>query len=223
MASVGPLGRYSHAPEKAMKPPVIIGVAGGTASGKTTVSKKILDMIGADHIAYLEHDAYYRDLSHLPFTERQTMNFDHPESLENELLITHLEHLLRDQIINVPIYDFAQYIRTELTRQVNPKPVILVEGILIFVDKKLREMMDIKIFVDAPADLRFIRRLKRDIAERGRTVDRVIDQYLKTVRPMHQEFVKPSKQHADVIIPRGGQNIKAIDMIAAQILRMLDN
>jgi len=205
-----------------MTKPIIIGVAGGTASGKTTVSQKILQLIGPDQLAYVEHDAYYRDLSHLPLAERQTLNFDHPDSLENELLIAHLETLRRGQPVDVPVYDFAQYIRTDRVKRIEPKQVILVEGILIFVDRQLREMMDIKIYVDTPPDLRFIRRLQRDVAERGRSVQHVIDQYLDTVRPMHLEFVEPSKRSADVIIPRGGQNIKAIEMVAAQIQRMLE-
>ncbi len=205
-----------------MKETIIIGVAGGTASGKTTVSKKILDIIDPDQLAYIEHDSYYQDLSHLPVNQRQEFNFDHPDSLENELLVKHLELLLQGESVQVPVYDFAQYIRTDKLREVNPKRVILVEGILIFADRQLRKMMDIKIYVDAPPDLRFIRRLRRDVVERGRSVDHVIEQYLETVRPMHLEFVEPSKRHADVIIPRGGQNITAIQMVVAQIQRMLD-
>jgi uridine kinase len=207
---------------RGMQKPIIIGVAGGTASGKTTVSKKILEAIGPQHLAYVEHDAYYRDLSHLPLDERKTVNFDHPDALENELLIAHLEALLRGETVQIPVYDFAEYVRTNILEIIEPRPVILVAGILIFVDKQLREMMDIKIYVDAPADLRFIRRLKRDISERGRSVNLVIEQYLETVRPMHLEFVEPSKRHADVIIPRGGRNVKAIEMIVAQIQRMLE-
>lgn len=205
-----------------MQKPIIIGVAGGTASGKTTVSQTILQSVGADRLAYIEHDAYYRDLSHLPLAERRSFNFDHPNSLENELLISHLHRLLQGYPIEMPVYDFASYIRTNQTRLIEPQRVILVEGILIFVDKDLRDLMDIKIYVDTSADLRFIRRLKRDTAERGRSVSMVIDQYLETVRPMHLEFVEPSKRHADVIIPRGGRNLKAIEMVVAQIQRMLE-
>jgi uridine kinase len=201
--------------------PIIIGVAGGSGSGKTTVSKEILRHIGAEHLAYLQHDAYYRDLSHLPMAERQAVNFDHPDSLENELLIAHLRDLRQGRPVQAPVYDFSNYIRTEQLRLIEPKQVILVEGILIFVDKTLREMMDIKIYVDTPADLRFIRRLKRDVLERNRTVNHVIEQYLATVRPMHLDFVEPSKQFADVIIPRGGHNTKAIEMVVAQIQRMV--
>ncbi len=205
-----------------MKTPIIIGVAGGTASGKTTVSAKILEAVGRNRLAYIEHDAYYRDLSHLPLTERRNLNFDHPDSLENELLIKDLKTLLRGKSVQIPVYDFATYTRSKDLKLVKPRRVILVEGILIFADRQLREMMDIKIYVDAAADLRFIRRLKRDTLERGRTVEMVIEQYLKTVRPMHLEFVEPSKRHADVIIPRGGRNITAIQMVVAQIQRMLD-
>ncbi len=205
-----------------MEKPMIIGVAGGTASGKTTVSKRILEAVGPDHLAYLEHDAYYHDLSHLPLVERQAFNFDHPDALENELVIAHLKQLSRGHPIEVPVYDFGNYVRTDQLRRVEPRPVILVEGILIFVDKKLREMMDFKIFVDAPADLRFIRRLRRDVLERSRSVNQVIEQYLATVRPMHLQFVEPSKQYADVIIPRGGKNLKGIQMVIAQIQRMLE-
>jgi uridine kinase len=206
-----------------MPNPVIIGVAGGTASGKTTVSKKILDAVGPNHLVYLQHDAYYRDLNHLPLAERQTFNFDHPDSLENELLIAHLRLLLQNHPVQVPKYDFAHYVRTDQLKQINPRPVILVEGILIFADKALRELMDLKIYVDTPDDLRFIRRLQRDVLERGRSVDHVIEQYLATVRPMHLEFVEPSKRHADVIIPHGGQNEKGIQMVVAQIERMIES
>jgi len=206
-----------------MPKPIIIGVAGGTASGKTTVSNKILEAVGPERLAYIEHDAYYRDLSHLPMEERQAFNFDHPDALENELLIAHLEALLGGQPVQVPVYDFAHYIRTDQLRRVEPHRVILVEGILIFADKPLREMMDIKIYVDADADLRFIRRLQRDVLERDRSVKQVIEQYLATVRPMHMEFVEPSKRYADVIIPRGGQNMKAIQMVVAQVQRMVES
>jgi uridine kinase len=183
-----------------MEKPIIIGVAGGTASGKTTVSNKIWEMIGPKRLAYVEHDAYYRDLSHLPLEEREKFNFDHPDALENELLIAHLETLLQGRPVEIPVYDFANYVRTDRLRRIEPQHVILVEGILVFVDKKLREMMDVKIYVDAAADLRFIRRLQRDVVERSRSVDHVIEQYLATVRPMHLEFVEPSKRYADVII-----------------------
>ncbi len=202
--------------------PIIIGVAGGTASGKTTVAGKILERVGTDRIAHIKHDAYYRDLSHLPLEERTRFNFDHPDSLETELLVEHLSQLRAGQSVAVPVYDFATYVRTPQTIRLQPRRVILVEGILIFVDRALRDMMDIKLYVDTDADLRFIRRLKRDMRERERSLQSVIDQYLETVRPMHLEFVEPSKRYADVIIPAGGFNTAAIEMIVARVQGMLD-
>jgi uridine kinase len=201
--------------------PIIIGVTGGTASGKTTVSDAILERVGIDRIAYIQHDSYYRDLSHLPLEERRKLNFDHPDALETELLVKHLRQLKAGAPVEVPIYDFATYQRGDQTRRVEPRRVIMVEGILIFVDRELREMMDVKLYVDTDADLRLIRRLQRDIQERERTLDTVIDQYLNTVRPMHLEFVEPSKRYADVIIPAGGFNEAAIEMIVARIKGML--
>lgn len=203
------------------KKPIIIGVAGGTASGKTTVSEAILDRVKRDRIAFIQHDSYYKDLSHLPLAERRVMNFDHPDSLENELLIRHLRELQGGRVVEVPVYDFGSYTRLSETRRVDPKPVILVEGILVFVDKALRDTMDVKIYVDTPADTRFIRRLERDINERGRSLRSVIDQYQSTVRPMHLEFVEPSKRYADVIIPQGGFNVVALDMIVARVEGLL--
>ena len=201
--------------------PLTIGVAGGTGSGKTTVANTILDRVGQHRIAHIQHDSYYRDLSHLPPDERGRINFDHPDSLETELLIQHLEELRAWRPVQVPVYDFTTHSRTSRTSRVEPRHVILVDGILIFVEKALRQMFDIKIFVDTDADLRFIRRLQRDIAERGRTTGSVIDQYLNTVRPMHMEFVEPSKRYADVIIPEGGFNTVALDMVVARVEAML--
>ena len=201
--------------------PITIGVAGGSGSGKTTVADEILKRVGADRIAYLQHDSYYFDLGHLPLDRRGLPNFDHPDSLETDLLIQHLSLLQAGQPANVPIYDFTTYRRTYPTRCVDPQPVILIEGLLIFAEKKLREMFDVKIFVDTDNDLRFIRRLKRDLAERGRSLESVIDQYLNTVRPMHLEFVEPSKRYADVIIPEGGMNVAALDMVVARIEALL--
>jgi len=197
--------------------PIIIGVAGGTGSGKTTVAREILQRVGFERIAYIPHDAYYRDASGLPPEERDKLNFDHPDALDNDLLIKHLHLLQAGKPVEVPIYDFTTHTRRKETRHVDPQPVILLEGILIFVDRRLREMMDVKIYVDTDADLRFIRRLQRDIAERGRTMESVIEQYLSTVRPMHLEFVEPSKRYADVIIPEGGFNEVAIDMVVSRI------
>ena len=201
--------------------PIIIGVAGGTASGKTTVAQAILKRVGRQHIAYLEHDSYYRDLGHLPLHERARLNFDHPDALETELLVEHLRRLQEGQSVEVPRYDFTTYTRTGQSRRVDPRPVILVEGILIFVVRQLRDMMDVKLYVDTDADLRLIRRLQRDIGERGRTLESVIRQYVETVRPMHLEFVEPSKRYADIIIPSGGFNATAIEMIVARIQTLL--
>ncbi len=203
--------------------PIIIGVAGGTASGKTTVSEAILERVGREHIAYIQHDSYYRDLGHLPLAERARRNFDHPDALETELLVEHLRRLQADEPVDVPIYDFATYQRTSRTRRIELCRVVLVEGILIFVDKPLRDMMDVKLYVDTDADLRLIRRLQRDIRERERTLESVIRQYVDTVRPMHLEFVEPSKRHADIIIPAGGFNETAIEMIVARIQKLLDS
>lgn len=201
--------------------PLLIGVAGGSGSGKTTVSNSILSQVGCHRIAYLQHDAYYRDRSHLPWEERARINYDHPDSLETELLIKQLGTLQEWQKILVPQYDFAKHTRKTETRPVEPRAVVLVEGILIFGDRALRDMFDIKIFVDTDSDLRFLRRLQRDLAERGRTTESVIQQYLETVRPMHLEFVEPSKRYADVIIPEGGFNQIAVDMVVARINAML--
>lgn len=196
---------------------VCLGVAGGTGSGKTTVAEAIVARIGSHQIAYLQQDSYYRDLSHLPPEERPNRNFDHPEALESEMLVAHVRSLKKGQPVEVPVYDFTRHVRTGETKLVEPRKVILVEGILIFAEKALREEFDIRIFVDTDPDIRFIRRLRRDLAERGRTVESVINQYLATVRPMHLEFVEPSKRWADVIIPEGGFNTVALDMICAQV------
>ena len=201
---------------------VTIGVAGGTGSGKTTIANRILERVGAEHITYIPHDAYYKDLGHLPKEERAKVNFDHPDSLETSLLIEHLQLLRQGLPAEIPVYDFTNHSRTAKTIHVVPAPIVLVEGILIFVEPELRAQLDVKLFVDTDADLRFIRRLRRDIEERGRTLDSVIQQYLKTVRPMHLEFVEPSKRYADVIIPEGGFNEVAIEMVAARIRGLLE-
>lgn len=202
--------------------PVVIGVAGGTGSGKTTVAHEILKRAGTEQISLIQHDAYYKDLSNLSLAQRAMMNFDHPDALDNELLIVHLKKLKAGGTVEVPVYDFTTHSRTGQTRHVEPHRVILMEGILIFADKALRRLMDVKIYVDTDADIRFIRRLQRDIAERDRTMESVIRQYLATVRPMHQEFVEPSKRYADIIIPEGGFNEVAIEMIAARIKALLE-
>lgn len=200
----------------------VLGIAGGTGSGKTTLADLILESMGRDQIAYLPHDAYYRDRKELPLEERAKVNYDHPDSLETELLVEHLHQLIAGSSIEMPVYDFTNHSRKSITRRVDPKPVILVEGILIFAEKELRKLFDMKIYVDTDADIRFIRRLKRDIEERGRTVQSVIDQYLKTVRPMHLEFVENSKRYADIIVPEGGLNAVALDMVIARLQSLLN-
>lgn len=197
--------------------PLIIGVAGGSGSGKTTVVRHIMDSIGETNILLLQHDSYYRDLKHLSFKERTKQNFDHPSSLETELMIRHIKALKNGYQVEVPIYDFTRHIRKEETRQVNAKKVILIDGILIFNEKELRDQMDIKLYVDTDDDIRLLRRIKRDIIERDRELDDVLNQYQKFVRPMHLEFVEPSKRYADIIIPRGGENKIALDMVNALI------
>jgi uridine kinase len=201
--------------------PIVIGVAGGTGSGKTTVASRILERVGAEHITYIAHDAYYRDLGHLPERLRAQVNFDHPDALETELLIDHLKKLRAGKPVEIPIYDFTTHTRTERTRQVEVAPVVIIEGILVFVEAELRKLFDVKIYIDTDADVRFIRRLRRDIEERDRSVESVCEQYLSTVRPMHLEFVEPSKRYADVIIPEGGFNEVAIEMVAARIRGLL--
>ena len=201
---------------------IVIGVAGGTGSGKTTVAHEILERVGAKHIAYIPHDAYYRDHSHMPLEERAQVNYDHPNSLETELLVEHLKGLRAGRAIDVPVYDFTTHTRTQQTRRVGPAPVVLVEGILVFVERELRDLFDVKLYIDTDADVRFIRRLRRDIEERGRSAESVCDQYLSTVRPMHLEFIEPSKRYADVIIPEGGFNEVAIAMVAARIQGMME-
>jgi uridine kinase len=201
--------------------PFILGVAGGTGSGKTTVSQRIQAMVGPAQMAYLQHDSYYHDQGGRSASERAAINYDHPSSLDTDLLIAHIEQLCRGEPVAVPIYDFATHNRRAESCCVAPAPVILVEGILIFSDKALRDLMDLRIFVDTDADIRFIRRLRRDIEDRGRTTASVIEQYLATVRPMHLEFVEASKRYADVIIPEGGENRVAMEMIVSRIQAFL--
>jgi uridine kinase len=202
--------------------PIVFGVAGGTASGKTTVALTILDAVGAAKVTYLPHDAYYKDRPDLSFDERALVNYDHPNSLETKLLEKHIRHLLAGKAVHVPVYDFSHHWRTDETVLVEPSPIILVDGILIFTKRRLRELMDIKVFVDTDSDVRFIRRLKRDMEERDRSLNSVVQQYLETVRPMHLKFVEPSKRFADVIIPGGGLNQVAIDMVVSRLHAMLN-
>lgn len=196
---------------------MIIGICGGTGSGKTTVARRVLDNISEEHVAYLPQDSYYRNLGDMPLTLRKQINFDHPDALDNDLFVNHLMALRAGEPIDIPVYDFATHTRQVEVRKATRKPIVIVEGILIFHDVRLRDLMDIKIFVDTADDLRFIRRLQRDVAERGRTVESVILQYLETVRPMHMQFVEPSKRFADVIIPEGGYNEVGIDLITGRL------
>ena len=197
--------------------PFVIGVAGGSGSGKTTVVRSIVQSLGDDQVSLLEQDRYYRERVDLRLEERAALNYDHPDSLETDLLVRHVNDLRQGVAVQVPMYNFARYAREAETQLVEPRRAIIVEGILIFADADLRKLMDVKVFVDADADTRFIRRLQRDIADRGRTVSSVIDQYLGTVKPMHLEFVEPSKRYADIIIPVGGHNTVAIDMLLTLI------
>jgi uridine kinase len=196
---------------------IVIGVAGGSGSGKTTVVSRITEALGSEHVSVLEHDRYYRDRNDLRLEERAALNYDHPDSLETDLLVQHLEALRDGRSVEAPVYDFARHTRTAATDTIVPGRAIIVEGILIYTDAALRALMDVKVFVDTDADTRFIRRLQRDITARGRTVQSVIDQYLSTVKPMHLDFVEPSKRYADIIIPQGGHNAVAIDMLLTLI------
>jgi uridine kinase len=195
--------------------PVTIGIAGGTGSGKTTVSRELRARVGTD-LAYIAHDNYYKNWNEMALVG-DSPNWDHPDSLDTALMIEHIQRLQASESVNIPLYDFSNNQRSENTRRVDPKPIILVEGILIFAEPRLRDLFDMRIFVDADADIRFIRRLQRDIEERGRTAESVIAQYMATVRPMHLEFVEPSKRYAHIIIPRGGRNIVAIEMVVDRI------
>lgn len=200
---------------------LIIGICGGTGSGKTTVANRILESVSASEVVFIQQDSYYRNLTDLPLDYRHIANFDHPDALDNDLLVNHVRRLKAGEAVELPVYDFKTHTRMNETQHVDPKPIVIVEGILIFADPRLLEQMDIKVFVDTPDDVRFIRRLRRDLAERGRTVESVIEQYIATVRPMHMQFVEPSKRHADVIIPEGGHNLVSIDLLSGKIRERL--
>lgn len=200
---------------------MIIGICGGTGSGKTTVANRILQSVSAAEVVFIQQDLYYRNLKDMPLDYRNAANFDHPDAIDNELLANHLKKLNAGEPVELPIYDFRTHSRLPDTTPIEAKPIVIVEGILIFAEARLREQMDIKVFVDTPDDIRFIRRLRRDIAERGRTLDSVIEQYEATVRPMHMQFIEPSKRFADVIIPEGGHNLVSIDLISGKIREKL--
>jgi len=203
-----------------MKKNILIGIAGGSGSGKTTVALKIKEKVGED-ILILDMDSYYKDHSHIPFEERVKINYDHPDAFDFPLLINHIRKLIQGESIEKPVYSFVKYVRLKETQRIEPKKIIIIEGILSLFDEELRNLMDIKIYVDTDPDVRFIRRLLRDIKERGRSLDSVVTQYLEIVRPMHIQFVEPTKRFADVIIPEGGFNIVAVDMIVGRIKELL--
>ena len=196
---------------------LVIGVAGGSGSGKTTVVRRIVDSLGPEHVTLLDHDRYYRDRNDLRLEERAALNYDHPDSLETDLLVQHVRELRAGRAVEAPRYDFTRHARLTEKETLQPRRALIVEGILIFTDAALRELIDIKVFVDTDSDTRFIRRLQRDVAERGRTMESVIDQYQSTVKPMHREFVEPSKRYADVIIPLGGHNTVAVDLLLTML------
>jgi uridine kinase len=197
--------------------PLVIGVAGGSGSGKTTVVRRIVDVLSDNRVTVLDHDRYYRDRNDLRLEERAALNYDHPDSLETDLMVRHLNELRAGRSVEAPLYDFARHARREATETVTPGRALIVEGILIYTDPALRKLMDVKVYVDTDDDTRFIRRLRRDLSERGRTVESVIEQYMSTVKPMHLEFVEPSKRYADIIVPLGGHNLVAIDMLLTLI------
>lgn len=204
------------------KKPIVIGVAGGSGSGKTSVTKAIFDHFTEKSILMLEQDYYYKDQTDVPMEERLNTNYDHPLAFDNDLLIEHIQHLLSYDTVNKPVYDYTLHTRSSQVIEVEPKDVIIVEGILVLEDERLRNLMDIKLFVDTDADLRIIRRMLRDIKERGRTIDSVIEQYVTVVRPMHNQFIEPTKRYADIIIPEGGQNHVAIDLMVTKIQTILE-
>lgn len=202
--------------------PLIFGIAGGTGSGKSTVARKVADALGDASVAFIEMDSYYRDFSHLSRHElHHHVNWDHPDAFDVELLASHLEALARGDAIEAPVYEFATHSRSAAVRRVEPADVIVIDGILLLADERVRAVCDVKVYVDADPDIRLIRRIRRDLADRGRTLDSILDQYLSTVQPMHLQFVEPSKRYADVIVPRGGSNTIAIEMLVAKIQRRL--
>ena len=201
--------------------PFIIGIAGGTGSGKTTVARKIAQALPNASVAFLDMDGYYRNFAHLPMDERRQVNWDHPEAFDLDLFVSHLSQLARGEPIDKPVYDFTTHVRSARTERITSADVIVVDGILLFVDERVRAMCDVKVFVDADPDIRLVRRIQRDMSERNRPLEEILQQYLTTVRPMHQQFVEPGKRYADIILPHGGQNAVAIEMILTTIQRRL--
>ena len=200
---------------------MIIGICGGTGSGKTTIARKIVEAVGAENVVLVEQDSYYRDLADMPLDERHQANFDHPDSLDSNLMVNHLLRLKQGLPAEMPLYDFKTHTRTNNIEIIEPRPVVIVEGLLIFSEPRVLDLLDVRVFVDTPDDIRLIRRLKRDHAERGRTYERTMDQYVRTIRPMHYEFVEPSKRHADVIIPEGAQMGVSVDFLCGMVREKL--
>lgn len=202
--------------------PLVMGIAGGTGSGKSTVAQKVADGLPPGSSVIIDHDAYYKHHPDLPLEERELLNYDHPDALDNDLLIAHLDEVRAGRAVDIPIYDFSTHLRTPETRRVEPAPVVIVEGILVFVDAEIRKRLDVKIFVDTDPDIRVIRRIRRDMEHRGRTFSQVREQYYQTVRPMHLQFVEPSKRWADLIVPEGGSNRVALDLIVGKLLNVVN-
>jgi len=201
---------------------MIIGICGGTGSGKTTIARAILDSVGAKEVVLIEQDSYYRNLADMPLDERHQANFDHPDAIDSDMLVNHIKRLKQGEPVEMPVYDMVTHTRRDRTETLMPKPVVIVEGILIFAEPRVLDLLDVRVFVDTPDDIRLMRRLKRDIIERGRTVERTLDQYERTIRPMHFEFVEPSKRHADIIIPEGGQPHISIEFLCGLVREKLN-
>ena len=200
---------------------MIIGICGGTGSGKTTIARKIVEAVGKENVVLVEQDSYYRNLADMPLDERRQANFDHPDSIDSDMLVNHIRRLKQNLTVEMPLYDFKTHMRSDQIEIIEPKPVVIVEGILIFAETRVLDLLDVRVFVDTPDDIRFIRRLQRDIAERGRTAESVIAQYYRTVRPMHHEFVEPSKRNADIIVPEGGQMGVCVEFLCSLVREKL--
>ena len=200
---------------------MIIGICGGTGSGKTTIARKIVEAVGARNVVLVEQDSYYRNLADMPLDERKQANFDHPDSLDSDMLVNHILRLKQGREIEMPLYDFKTHTRSDKIETIKPRPVVIVEGILIFAEPRVLDLLDVRVFVDTPDDIRLLRRLKRDHDERGRPYERTMDQYQRTIRPMHFEFVEPSKRHADVIIPEGGQTGVSVEFLCSMVREKL--
>ena len=201
---------------------MFIGICGGTGSGKTTIARAIVDAVGADRVVLVEQDSYYRNLADMPLDERHQANFDHPDSIDSDMLVNHLLRLKQGLTVEMPLYDFVTHTRSDEIEIIKPKPVVIVEGILIFAESRVLDLLDVRIFVDTPDDIRLMRRLRRDVHERGRTFERTLEQYERTIRPMHFEFVEPSKRHADVIIPESGQNGVSVKFLCSLVREKLN-